>query len=183
MNKLIKLGIGIFLIIISCGAYYSFVINSEGTTKISYIEPDDEYNSFLDILGHPDLKGKVVYVDYWHTGCKPCLEEFEYLPALKEKFKERKDLAFLYLGKDRSAPGEKFRWKKTIEKRNLSGHHYFMTKGKYDKLWSETINDTSIMQAFPHYLIVDRNGRIINNNAPRPSDKLLETSLFNALNN
>lgn len=184
MKKLFKLSIGLLsIMLILGGAYYLFVINSEGTENIKYIEPEDEFDSFSDILKHPDLKGKVVYVDYWHTGCRPCLEEFEYMPTLKEKFKEHKDLAYLYLGKDRSVPGEKFRWKKMIEGKDLSGNHYFMTNEKYDKLWSETVTDTTITQAFPHYLIVDRNGRIITNNAPRPSDKSLETSLLNALSN
>ncbi len=56
-----------------------------------------------------------------------------------------------------------------------------MTNEKYYKLWDETVNDTTVMHAFPHYLIVDRNGIIINNNAPRPSDELLVTELTNAL--
>lgn len=182
MKKTIKLSIGLFFVaLIAGGTYYVFVINSKGTEQIKYLEPDDEYSSFSDIVQHPDLKGKVIYVDYWHTGCSPCIEEFKSLPALKEKFKENKDLAFLYLGKDRSIPGEKFRWKKMIEKKTLLGDHYFMTNEKYDKLWGETVNDTTIMQAFPHYLIVDRSGKIINNNAPRPSDKKLVTELKNAL--
>ena len=182
MTKLIKSIVGLLaVIVIVTGTYYLFVINSKGTDKIKYIEPDNEYNSFTDILQHPDLKGKVVYVDYWHTGCSPCLEEFEHLPKLKERFQKNSDLVFLYLGKDRSVPGEKFRWKKMIEKKNLSGDHYFMTNEKYDILWDETVNDTTLMQAFPHYLIVDRNGIIINNNAPRPSDELLVTELTKVL--
>ena len=182
MTKLIKSIIGLITVIaIVAGTYYVFVINSKGTEKIKYIEPDNEYNSFSDILQHPDLKGKVVYVDYWHTGCSPCLEEFEHLPKLKDRFQKNSDLVFLYLGKDRSVPGEKFRWKKMIEKKNLSGDHYFMTNEKYQKLWDETVNDTTLMQAFPHYLIVDRNGIIINNNAPRPSDELLVIELTKVL--
>lgn len=184
MKKIIKSTIGLFsVIIIVTGTYYLFVINSKGTKTVRYIEPDNDYNSFSDILQHPDLKGKVVYVDYWHTGCGPCLREFEYLPSLKERFKTNKDLVFLYLGKDRSVPGEKFRWKRMIEKKNLSGIHYFMTNEKYYRLWNETVNDTTIMQAFPHYLIVDRNGIIIDNNAPRPSDEVLVTTLTKVLGN
>ena len=127
------------------------------------------------------MDGKVVYVDFWHTGCHPCLEAFQYLPELKEKFKGYDNLAFLYLGKDRSAPGEKFRWKKMIEKKNLTGIHYFMTNEKYDVIWRETVNDTTIMQAFPHYLIVDNVGHVIKNNAPRPGDESLINVLTNIL--
>src|SRR5688572_29200051 len=127
MTKIVKSTVGLFTVImIIAGTYYMYVTNSNGNEKIKYMEPDNDYNSFSDLLKHPDLKGKVVYVDYWHTGCSPCLQEFEHLPKLKERFKTNKDLVFLYLGRDRSVPGEKFRWKKMIEKKNLSGNHYFM---------------------------------------------------------
>lgn len=183
MKKIVKLLTVLFSVtIIIIGLYYIQVITSKGTEKIKYIEPDVDYNTLSDILQHPDLEGKVVYVDYWHTGCSPCLKEFESLPELKEKLSAHKDLAFLYLGKDRSVPGEKFRWKKMIEKKGLAGHHYFMTHEKFHKLWNETVNDTTIMQAFPHYLIVDRSGKVINNNAPRPSEEILVAELINVLN-
>ena len=115
MKRIIKSILGLLtVVIVSFGFYFWFVVNSNGTEKIKYIEPDNDYNSFSDILQHPDLKGKVVYVDYWHTGCSTCLEEFEHMPKVKEKFQTSKDLVFLYLGKDRSVPGEKFRWKKML---------------------------------------------------------------------
>lgn len=182
MKKVIKSIVGLLaIVIVFSGFYYWSIMSSNGTGNIKYIEPDDDYHSFSDILQHPDLKGKVVYVDYWHTGCSPCLEEFEHMPNLKEKFQTSGDLVFLYLGKDRSVPGEKFRWRKMIEKKNLLGHHYFMTNDKFHRLWDETVHDTTIWKAFPHYLIVARDGKIINNNAPRPSDELLVAALTRAL--
>ena len=184
MKKIIKSIVGLFAaIIIAFGLYYWSVINSNGTEKISYIEPETDYESFSDIVQHPDLKGKVIYVDYWHTACSPCLEEFQHLPQLKENFKEYSDLVFLYLGKDRSVPGEKFRWKRMIERKHLTGDHYFLTNAKYDKIWFETVKDTTIMRAFPHYLIVNREGKIINNDAPRPSDESLINELTKVLTN
>lgn len=163
------------------GIHFLVVHASKATSEIRYIEPEESYNSFSDILQHPDLKGKVVYVDYWHTGCSPCLKEFEHMPKLKAIFSENKDLAFLYLGKDRSVPGEKYRWKKMIEKKNLYGSHYFMTHAFYDILWDETVSDSSIPKAFPHYLIVGRDGKVLNNHAPRPSNEILVAELKNAL--
>lgn len=110
MKRFALWGIGLlFLVLAFGGVYYFVVVLSSGTATIQYIEPNDRYHSFSDILRHPELQGKVVYVDFWHTGCTPCLEEFTHLPALKKKFHDRHDLAFLYLGKDRSVPGEKFR--------------------------------------------------------------------------
>jgi hypothetical protein len=110
-----------------------------------------------------------------------CLTEFQYLPELKEKFKKYDNLVFLYLSKDRSVPAEKFRWKKMIEKKNLTGSHYFMTNEKFDAIWKEAVKDTTIMKAFPHYLIVNRDGIVVNNNAPRPSEESLIKELTNIL--
>jgi thiol-disulfide isomerase/thioredoxin len=184
MKRIIK-PISLFaaISVVAFTVYYWYVISSAGSDKIRYIEDQETYNSFSDIVNHPDLKGKVIYVDYWHTGCSPCLEEFALLPALKEEFRADDDLVFLYLGKDRSVPGEKFRWKKMIEKKNLTGTHYFMSSEKFEQLWMETVKDTSIMQAFPHHLIVDRDGSIINNNAPRPGNDTLVSELIAVLQN
>jgi len=182
MKKRNKIIIGALAVtVIISVAYYHIVVNSQGTQNIRYIEPYAEYHSFAEILQHPDLKGKIIYVDYWHTGCGPCLMEFEHVPKVKEHFKGRKDLAFLYLAKDRSVPGEQFRWKRMVEKKNLSGDHFFMTNEMCSQLWSETVSDTLITKSFPHYLIVGRDGKIINNNAPRPSDDLLVAELTQAL--
>lgn len=161
--------------------YYFIVISSNGSEHIVFIEPEEQYTSFAELVNHPELKDKVIYVDYWYTSCAPCVKEFEYLPELKSKFKNNDDLVFLYLGKDRSTPGEKFRWKKMIEGKDLQGYHYFMSREMYDKIWEETVNDDSIFKAFPHYLIVDRSGKVINRQAPRPSSKAVEDALSQAL--
>lgn len=174
MKKFIKSAalVCLFVFIIS-GVYVVYTLRSSGTADIHYIEPEDQYHSLQEVLGHPELQDKVVYVDFWHTGCSPCLEEFTHIPQLKDQFHQEGDLAFLYLGKDRSVPGEKFRWKRVIEKKDLKGYHFFMSDELYYKIWDEAVNDTTILQAFPHYLIVNRSGEIINKNAPRPSNPAL----------
>jgi thiol-disulfide isomerase/thioredoxin len=161
--------------------YYWAGVSSSGTETIRYIEPEENYNSFTDILNHPALKGKVVYVDFWHTGCGPCFQEFQYMPKVKEKLKDFTEVTFLYLGKDRTVPGEKFRWKKKIEQLNLEGYHYFMSNEKFDAFWEETVQDSTKMKAFPHYLIVGANGRIADNDAPRPSSDSIVSLLKSKL--
>lgn len=184
MKKIFTYVIGLLLALgLFFGTYFLIIINSKGTDNIIYIEPETDYHSFSQIINYPSLKNKVIYVDFWHTGCGPCLIEFQSLPKLKDRFKNRQDLAFLYLGKDRSVPGEKFRWKRMIENKGLTGYHYFMTNDMAVKIWDETVQDDSIQRAFPHYLIVDRNGKIANNNSPRPSSNTIEDELNRVLDN
>lgn len=174
MKKAFLTRIGILVVLmISATIYYKNVVDSDGTEAIRYIEPEGNYQSLSDMANHPDLKGKVIYVDFWHTGCGPCFAEFESMPAIKEEFKDQKDIAFLYLGKDRSAPGEKFRWKRVIEMRNLTGYHFFMSNEQYDKFWEESVKDKTVEKVFPHYLIIDRDGVIVHQDAPWPSDQNL----------
>lgn len=69
-----------------------------------------------------------------------------------------------------------------IEKKNLLGIHYFMSDEQFHLFWKETVRDTTLIKAFPHYLIVDKKGTILHNNAPRPSHASLEPILQQALN-
>lgn len=36
-----------------------------------------------------DLKGKLVYIDFWASWCRPCKNSFPWMIAMKEKFKNR----------------------------------------------------------------------------------------------
>jgi thiol-disulfide isomerase/thioredoxin len=167
----------VLLFLVSLLWYCSSILTSTGTETIHFIEPETEYASFGELVNDPALKGKVLYVDFWHTGCGPCLVEFTRLPALKAHFSQEDKLAFLYLGKDRSVPGEKIRWKKMILDKQLSGYHYFITDQQFDAFWNEAVQDTTILRAFPHYLIVDKEGKIVDNNAPRVSSQALPAIL------
>lgn len=134
--------------------------------EIRFIEEENAIHSFQDLVNHPYLKGKPIYVDFWHTGCSPCLKEFIFIPALKQQLPNAGKLVFLYLGKDRSVPGEKIRWKKMIFDKQLKGVHFFMKNEFFEKIWLETVNDPHVFKAFPHYLLVNKEGKVVNNNAP-----------------
>ena len=83
--------------------------NSRITDKDYHILTCDSTITSLEDAVKP-FKGKVVYIDVWATWCGPCLKEFQYLPALKEKARNM-DVVYLYISIDR--PEERKKWEKT----------------------------------------------------------------------
>lgn len=170
MNKYLKP----FLIVLAVSllgftGYYYYVLGSEGDESIHYIEPDAPYRSFHTLIQDPSLKGKNIYVDFWHTGCKPCLIEFQSLPKVRAYVRQQKsDVVFLYIAMNRNVPGERFRWKRMVEDKELSGYHYFIEKETFRDYWEETVTIDSIPPRFPHHLIVNKQGEIIDDHAPGP---------------
>jgi len=102
----------------------------EGLMKIGFFRPDTtvadkQVNAagdlsgikFKDIDGKVidlgDLKGKVVFLNFWATWCPPCLAEMPGVNALYEKFKDDKDVVFILVDADSQLPkAQKFMDKK-----------------------------------------------------------------------
>ncbi len=108
-------------------------------------------------------KGKVIYVDFWASWCVPCREEMAPSAKLREQYKG-KDVLFLYLAyKDTES-----RWRRMVEQERLSGvtSNFFIINAKNSRIL-EKIK----LELIPRYLIFDKQGYLVEMNAPRPSDK------------
>jgi peroxiredoxin len=106
-----------------------------------------------------DLRGKVVYVDFWYSSCAPCLAEAPAATILKKKFVGR-DVVFLYISVDRKPEV----WQKTMAKHSLtSSNSVHLLDSEFKAASSYEIG------GFPSYWIIGRDGRILQGVAPRPS--------------
>ncbi|MCK5051034.1 MAG: TlpA family protein disulfide reductase [Candidatus Cloacimonetes bacterium] len=154
-----------FILLIFISLLFISTASSQDNSKIKIIENYDDFTHLSVILARKEFENKVVYVDVWGVGCRPCREESEYLPALKQRYKN-KDLVFLYL----AIPFGFFRiskWKKEMQEYNLEGYHIYMNKKLEKNLKTDVPGIKQI--GIPKYVLIDKDGSIAYPDAPRPS--------------
>lgn len=107
-----------------------------------------------------DFRGKVVYIDFWSMGCGPCMYEFKnHAPQLKEHYKD-KDVVFLNL---MAYTRNKDFWKKMIEEYRIGGVNAMDTQG-------EEVCKAYHVNSFPTYVLIGKDGKIVQYNTCRPSE-------------
>lgn len=122
-----------------------------------------------DTLKLSDFKGKLVYIDLWATWCGPCKAEFKYSKKLSTRYADRKDLIFMYVSMDSDAGA----WRRFLSKNpGLKGIHGIQQPSKeFDpEAEKQTVYQLYKANGIPHYILIDKNGNIIEYKAPRPSE-------------
>ena len=127
----------------------------------------------LEGIGSPDslwaeilrpYRGKIVYVDFWGTWCEPCKLQMKAVPALKASLADEDDIVFLYLAVH--SPEES--WLNFLKENDLTGRnsvHYNLPPEM-----GQALTRHLSIQAYPTYLLIDRDGRMADRQPPTPRD-------------
>lgn len=107
---------------------------------------------FMDSQGKTvslgDLKGKVIFLNFWATWCPPCIAEMPSINKLRQSLKDEQDIVFMLVDVDN----------------NLKKSTAFMKKKKYDLpvyAPASAIPSTFLEGAIPTTVIIDKKGEII----------------------
>jgi thiol-disulfide isomerase/thioredoxin len=114
-------------------------------------------------------KGKVIYIDFWASWCGPCKAKMPASVKLHEKFKGE-DIVFVYLSIDKDPNN----WKNAITSLLIAntGEHYRRNQDDIAELLKFLY-----VYSIPHYLIVGKDGQLVNRDALPPNEPRLEKQL------
>lgn len=156
MSKIFSVVLLFTIVLVSCGSsandnQESKEVNSQELDSVSTAKSSDDIVSFRGIdnqtISTEDLKGKVVFINFWATWCPPCIEEMPSIQILYDKFKNNKDIVFLLVDVDG----------------DLQNAEKFMKNNKLDMplyIPDSDLPESFIQGAIPTTVILDKRGNI-----------------------
>ena len=95
----------------------------------------------------------------WATWCAPCKRELPFLKKLEERF-AGKDIVFLGLSIDY----DKTKWEERVKSGELAGVQLHIgPQSSFKRAYN--------IDGIPRFILLDKEGKIINNNMSRPSSE------------
>lgn len=109
-----------------------------------------------------DLRGKAIYLDIWATWCGPCLKEIPFMAKLAEHYKGDSMIEIINISVDSNQKA----WRELLKK-DQPQWSQFIVPGDFNSLLLKLYGINGI----PRFMMFDKDGRIIDINAPRPSSE------------
>tara|TARA_B110000090_G_scaffold37995_2_gene41685 strand:+ start:4321 stop:4821 length:501 start_codon:yes stop_codon:yes gene_type:complete len=120
--------------------------------------------SFKEVIGQ--YNGKKVLIDIWASWCADCIKGMPVIKRLQSEFPE---VVFLFLSVDRKNSA----WKNGIQRFQMKGAHYNLSKGMRNGAFVDFVN----LSWIPRYMVIDETGAISLFKATNSSDKSIVSAL------
>jgi len=135
-----------------------------------------------------DLKGKVVFLDFWASYCGYCVSQIPEVNKLQEKYPE---IAVVRVSVD----DRENAWRNASEKHAMDGYDLWADGMSYpasdytlDLFYFDANEANGLPASFelsnpiPGYVLIDQNGNIVTNWAPEPGTDELDELIMRLLN-
>ena len=133
-------------------------IPAEALTPTSLEDASSKVVDFKEITS----KNKITYVDFWASWCAPCRAEMPDSKKLRDEYAS-KGVNFVYISTDENAAD----WDKANKKIGLPDDLSFLLPNSVE---SKLVKQFKV-NAIPRYMLINKNGKVIDADALRPSDK------------
>lgn len=139
--------------------------------------PDFTFRNEKGKLIHlSDLRGKLLFIDIWGTWCAPCIEEIPYIAQLQEKYKSNKNVHIMSIACDKESARPK--WLAFLKKHKEMNWAQYQVTTEGNKI----LDDVYHVMGIPRFMIIDKDGIIIDADAPRPSFDTFNAFFDNIVN-
>jgi thiol-disulfide isomerase/thioredoxin len=124
------------------------------------------------------FEGKLLIIDFWATWCSPCIDEAPKFKELEKKYENEK-IEFITVSVD----DEYNYWKDYIIENSWQTDNYWFGMKESNQFFSymysevEIDSTKTILIVLPKYVIISPKGKILNNQASKPSDPKFEEEL------
>jgi thiol-disulfide isomerase/thioredoxin len=130
-----------------------------------FLDTLQQLQSFQDLLSGP-LSNKWLYVDLWASWCLPCRMEFQENDSELDSTLKAHRIERLYISIDNKA--QQKTWLNLIRFYRLEGFHLLASEAMVEDI-RKTIYGKEEKFSIPRYILINKNGKILNADAPRPS--------------
>ncbi|WP_298709707.1 TlpA disulfide reductase family protein [uncultured Chitinophaga sp.] len=131
---------------------FPYVQLSKGASAFPFSLPDSA-NAYHALA---DYRGKVVFIDFWYTGCGACISYYKHtLKDVEAQYAGNDSTAFFTISIDRQLP----LWKKSLQTGNFTGEHAINLITEQRGTEHPIIKYYKI-QGYPAPLLIDKNGKI-----------------------
>lgn len=147
------------------------IINNKIVLPIQFrLSINDKSIKTFDIILREN-KGKLIFIDFWASWCIPCRIETPILENVKRKY-ANKGIVFISISLDEDNKVDK--WLSAMKQDGIynTPHQYRLINAKKTEI-AKIFN----LRTIPKYVVLDRQGDILNKDFFKPSEKEFEKSL------